>query len=280
MQGRRGAWRRGATRGGSGRSPGCRRWWSASRPGWAARRRPATARRRRAAPRRPRPRRGRCRRSGGPARRRTRPYSSRKIRSIAVAAPGRGESSGPLGGSPGTDGPRPSPAQAAEPSVAQRQRGVEVGRLDDPEAAEPLLGLGERAVGDDRLGAGGVDHGRGRLDGRQAAGEHPGALGLQLLVEAVDGLEDRLHLLQGRASARPRWCTDSRYWVMVDLLGAGRPRRAASPSPRTGPRRIRQRRRKIFSGRISRGYRGQLTPHSARQRRRAGPWPSASRSTA
>ena len=39
------------------------------------------------------------------------------------------------------------PAQAAEPSCGPAQRRVQVGRLDDPEAAQPLLGLGERAVG-------------------------------------------------------------------------------------------------------------------------------------
>ena len=57
------------------------------------------------------------------------------------------------------------PAQAFEPSVGPLQRGVEVGQLDDPEAAELLLGLGERAVGDDRLGAGVVDGGRRRRSG-------------------------------------------------------------------------------------------------------------------
>ena len=75
----------------------------------------------------------------------------------------------------------------------QRQGGVEVGRLDDPEAAELLLGLGEGAVGGDGLGAGGVDH-RGHVGGVQAAGEHPGALGLELVVEAAGGLVGLLHL--------------------------------------------------------------------------------------
>ena len=52
------------------------------------------------------------------------------------------------------------------------------------------------------LVAGVVDGGR-LLDRRQAAGEHPRALVLQLLVEPVDGLEDRLHLLHGRELRSP-----------------------------------------------------------------------------
>ena len=89
-----GAWRRGATRGGSGRCALRRPWWSATRRGWGVRRRRATARRRRAAPRRPPPRRRRCRRSGGPARRRPgrtprgrSARSSRSGRSLGLEGP-------------------------------------------------------------------------------------------------------------------------------------------------------------------------------------------------
>src|SRR5690242_21647628 len=49
---------------------------------------------------------------------------------------------------------------------------VQVGRLDHPEAAELLLGLGVRAVGDD-LGAGGVVDDGGAARRLEPAGEHP-----------------------------------------------------------------------------------------------------------
>ena len=86
----------------------------------------------------------------------TRPNSSRKIRSIAASA-----SSGPSpacarAGSTGSlrlERPDLDRALAGgRPLAGPGERGVQVGRLDHPEAAEPLLGLGERAVGEDRLG--------------------------------------------------------------------------------------------------------------------------------
>ena len=121
-----------------------------------------------------------------------------------------------------------------------RQRGVEVGGLDDPEAAELLLRLGERAVGgrstspfcdpDDRGGVGGV----------QPAGEHPGARGLHLLV---DGVDVGVHLLRSprrRASASPStMCTDSMYCVIGSLL-VSESGTVPLPQPvyERGPRRI------------------------------------------
>ena len=77
------------------------------------------------------------------------------------------------------------PMQAADALAAQRERGVEVGGLDDPEAAEVLLRLGERAVGDDGLAVLRVHDGcdLGRFE---AAAEHPLAGGLDLGVERVD----------------------------------------------------------------------------------------------
>lgn len=59
---------------------------------------------------------------------------------------------------------------------------VEAGRLDDPEAAEVLLGFQERPVGEQGPAAPGVDHGRGR--GRcEAAGDDPVAAGHEPVVE-------------------------------------------------------------------------------------------------
>ena len=68
------------------------------------------------------------------------------------------------------------------PLGGQLQRHVEVGSLDDPEAAEVLLRLQVGTVGDHRLGTLPVDDGRGR-GRRQAVGEDPVALVLQSLVE-------------------------------------------------------------------------------------------------
>ena len=105
----------------------------------------ASARRRPGAPRRPPPRRRRCRRSGGSARRRPgRTPRGRSARSRRWGPVTR------LEARPGRAAPRPCPA-GRRALGGPRQRRVEVGGLDDPEAAEPLLGLGERAVGDDRL---------------------------------------------------------------------------------------------------------------------------------
>ena len=143
-----------------------RPWWSATRRGWAVRRRRATARGRRGAPPRPPPRRRRCRRSGGSGRRR--PGRTPRGRSARLLEIGRHCGSAWKGRT------STRPSHAAEPSLAQLQRGVEVGRLDDPEAAEVLLRLRVRPVGDDRLGPGAVDR-RGRLDRLEAAGEHPDA---------------------------------------------------------------------------------------------------------
>ena len=129
------------------------------------------------------------------------------------------------------------PWQAFDASVAHCEGGVEVGQLEDPEAADPLLGLGERAVGDDRLGAGVVDGGRD-VDRLETAAEHPDAGVHHLLVDRVHGLEDRLHRPPGRtrgSSTVP--CTASRYWVIsVSSNVAGRPGWLPSSSPRTAAR--------------------------------------------
>jgi hypothetical protein len=70
--------------------------------------------------------------------------------------------------------------------------GVEVGDVDDPEAADVLLGLEVRAVGDDGLARGGIDHGRG-LGRHQTVGVHPGAGLTDLFVERLDVGEHLLH---------------------------------------------------------------------------------------
>jgi hypothetical protein len=61
-----------------------------------------------------------------------------------------------------------------------------VGDLQDPEAGEVLLRLQERAVGVRRPGTAVVDHG-GRAGSGEAAGEEPEPLGLEPVVEGVDG---------------------------------------------------------------------------------------------
>jgi hypothetical protein len=75
------------------------------------------------------------------------------------------------------------------------QRLVEVLCLDHPEAAELLLGLRPRSVGDQGRALLVAD-GRGGLLGVQPAREHPRAALLQLLVEPVDLREHRLHDLR------------------------------------------------------------------------------------
>src|SRR5438034_254669 len=77
------------------------------------------------------------------------------------------------------------------------QRGVEVGGADDPEAAQLLLRLGERTVGGQDLAVLDPHHGGG-LCRVQPAGEHPGALLLELGVEHVHVLVGLLHHLGRR----------------------------------------------------------------------------------
>ena len=84
--------------------------------------------------------------------------------------------------------------QAADARAASAERGVEVGRLDDPEAAEVLLGLGERAVGHHGVAFGRV-HDRRDVGRFEAAAEHPLTGRLDLGVERVDLPEGLLHLV-------------------------------------------------------------------------------------
>ena len=99
--------------------------------------------------------------------------------------------------------PELDPAVAAlRPLGGEPQRHVEVGGLDDPEAGDVLLRLQVRPVGEHRLPVPAVDDG-GRAGRREAAGEDPVAVGLELLVEDVD----RGHLLRG---GRGRSCRRAR----------------------------------------------------------------------
>ena len=77
------------------------------------------------------------------------------------------------------------------------ERGVQVGRPDDPEPADVLLALGERPVGDEHVAAVRPQHG-GRVRRVQAAGEDPGARRLHLGVHRVDVAHDRLEDLRRR----------------------------------------------------------------------------------
>ena len=109
-----------------------------------------------------------------------RPYSARKTRSISAAATAgmSGVSARVLLERPHLDRQRVAAGELAAPL----ERGVEIGRLDDGEAADVLLALGERAVGHEHVAVLRPHH-RGGAGRVQAAGEHPGAGGLQLLVE-------------------------------------------------------------------------------------------------
>ena len=99
-----------------------------------------------------------------------RPDSCRKTCSIV----------GRSGGAPGLglvlEGPHLDRALAGRGGLRRPlQRGVEVGGLDDPEATELLLGLGERAVGGDDLAVLDLDHRRGvgRVRGRRRTPTRP-----------------------------------------------------------------------------------------------------------
>src|SRR4051794_6238481 len=167
----------------------------------------------------------------------TRPNSSRKIRSTSPLI---------LRQSFALERPHLDLATAGGRTLLRPlQRLVEVGGLDHPEAAEVLLRLGVRPVAHDR-GVARVVHGRGLLDRRQAPREHPGARVADLLVEAVDGLEDRLHLLQGRELRVVVVVHRQQVLGHVVLLGFGRPYRPPDTPSTNGSAGIRQPRRKIF----------------------------------
>src|SRR5262249_39115366 len=94
-----------------------------------------------------------------------------------------------------------------------------VGGLDDPKAGEVLLRLHEGTVGDDRLVIAVVDDG-GRVGRPEPAGEDPVTLGLEPVVERVDGGllgrrlragavvdhgEQVLHVRSPPVAGRPSW---------------------------------------------------------------------------
>ena len=87
--------------------------------------------------------------------------------------------------------------QAALPSAAQLQGGVEVGGLDDPEAAELLLGLGEGAVGGEDLAALVASTTVAVSAGCRPPANTQAPCVLELGVEGVDGGEHLLHLVLG-----------------------------------------------------------------------------------
>src|ERR1700722_1354725 len=119
-----------------------------------------------------------------------RPYSSRNTRSTpasgkpvtAVSAPGIF----PVRPVPVEERPHldRQPSHPDDPAAPLHRR-VQILGLDDPEPADVLLALGVWTVGDQHLAALVTQHGG---DGRrvQAAGEHPGARGLDLLVDRVE----------------------------------------------------------------------------------------------
>ena len=123
----------------------------------------------------------------------TRPYSSRKIRSTSCSdrVLTRRQAGSAWNGRTST-----LPLAGRRRLGRELEGGVQVSALQDPEAAEPLLGLRERSVGDDRRAARGV-HRRGRLDRLEPTAEHPHAVGHQPLVERVHLGVHPLHLLGG-----------------------------------------------------------------------------------
>src|SRR4051794_26548420 len=121
-----------------------------------------------------------------------RPYSSRKTFSTAAVPLRMGHSWGgrglvvrPVGSGDAVEGPDLDLAAACLGPLGRELQGhVEVGRVDDPEAPDPLLGLEVGAVGQHRRPALAVDDGgrRGRLE---PTGEDPVAIGAEPLVEGA-----------------------------------------------------------------------------------------------
>src|SRR5919107_1776784 len=126
-----------------------------------------------------------------------RPYSSRKTRSTAAVLSCIDQSSFRAGSGQTVERTDLDLAPARlGPLGRELERHVEVGRVDDPETPDDLLGLEVGAVGDHRLVALAVDDGRGRC-GLQPACEDPVALGAELVIEGAGRGERLLHLLLG-----------------------------------------------------------------------------------
>src|SRR5688500_18130344 len=128
-----------------------------------------------------------------------RPYSSRKTRSIsddATAGTPRLVLRLALEGAH-LDRQRADGARVPAPP---RERHVEVRRLDDREAAELLLALDERPVGDEHVVSRRAEHG-GRARRMQPAGEHPASRRLEFLPDDADLAHHRLEDLGGRRRA-------------------------------------------------------------------------------
>lgn len=85
----------------------------------------------------------------------------------------------------GTAALRPSVA-GLRPFGGELKRDVEIGGLDDPNAGEKLLRLQEWSVAEHRLPTTVVDDG-GCARRSESAGEEPVAIGLQAIVERIDG---------------------------------------------------------------------------------------------
>src|SRR6476660_8243197 len=113
----------------------------------------------------------------------TRPDSSRKIRSSSGASMAGTDRSLVL------ERTHLDRTHASDGALGRPlERGVEVGCLDDPEAAELLLGLRERTVRSHRFATGGANHCRdlGRVE---TAAEDPRAGLLEICVDLVHLLE-------------------------------------------------------------------------------------------
>src|SRR5215204_3623404 len=124
------------------------------------------------------------------------------------------------------------------------QRAVQVVGLDEVEASEVILGLGERAVGGHHAVPGGPHHRRGRRVVQPPA-EHPRTGRLDLRLQRVDRLGALLDLLLGhpRALGRLAWRRPQhviRHRSNVPFAGAGSAPALtrstnAEPSRWTGP---------------------------------------------
>src|SRR3954471_11923755 len=123
-----------------------------------------------------------------------RPYSSRKTRSTAAFPPciiSRG-SAGSGEAVERTDLDL-APARLG-PLGRELERHVEVGRVDDPEAPDDLLGLEVGAIGHHRCLAPAVDDCRRRCR-LKPTGEDPVAIGVELVVEGAGRGQRLLHPL-------------------------------------------------------------------------------------
>ena len=115
---------------------------------------------------------------------------------------------------------------------APLERGVQVRHVDDREAAEVLLALGVRTVGDEHVAVHGAQHGRASGSCRPPANTHAPAACISLRTTSRSAITCRRNSASG--AGPPAGASRAGTGPSRSSSGRRRPRAGRSPSVRTG----------------------------------------------